>query len=543
MASGTLVPTFTFGPNGFVAPQPSAVLTGVQGDINAAFGNVLNFALNTPQGQIASSEAASLSNAYQTFQFFATQVDPAFATGRMQDAIGRIYSISRKPAVPTVLQVSCTGGAGVVIPINALLTDTAGNQWACQLPGTIPSTGSIVLPFACTVPGPVAVPQANAIKISQVVTGWDTATVVSGVQGVLVESRANFEQRRRDSVAGNSQGPIGAILGAVSKVANIVDYFGYSNNTAAPVIVAGVTIPANSIFVVAAGGADADVAQAILTKKSPGAPMFGNKTVTAYDSNPLLPAPQPYQITFERPTAIQILVAVVLVNNPSIPSDAATQIQNALIAAMTGNSTLVPAPPRVRIGTTVYAAAYAQAITSLGAWAQIAALTVGSINTNPVTFFGNISGTTLTVTSSVVGTIAVGQTVFDADNRVLNGTVITAGSGTTWTVNQPQTVAGATFTGSGSGTNLTASAVTGLIGIGDIVTGTGVPSNTTIVSQTSGTPGGAGVYVTSNATTSSGASLASNAAFTLAVAASSSTAVLGSQVPQITAPNIQVTTT
>lgn len=66
---------------------------------------------------------------------------------------------------------------------------------------------------------------------------------------------------------------------------------------------------------------------------------------------------------------------------------------------------------------------------------------------------------------------------------------------------------GAVATGTGAGTNLTTSAVTGLISVGDSVSGTGVPANTTILSQTSGTPGGAGVYVTNNATTSSGASL------------------------------------
>lgn len=60
---------------------------------------------------------------------------------------------------------------------------------------------------------------------------------------------------------------------------------------------------------------------------------------------------------------------------------------------------------------------------------------------------------------------------------------------------------GATYTATGSGTNLTVSAVTGLISIGDTVAGTGIPAGTTIVSQTSGTTGGAGVYVTSAATT------------------------------------------
>lgn len=68
---------------------------------------------------------------------------------------------------------------------------------------------------------------------------------------------------------------------------------------------------------------------------------------------------------------------------------------------------------------------------------------------------------------------------------------------------------GATFTATGSGTDLTASAVTGLISIGDEISGTGVPAGTTIVSQTSGTTGGAGVYVTSVATTASAATVTS----------------------------------
>lgn len=68
---------------------------------------------------------------------------------------------------------------------------------------------------------------------------------------------------------------------------------------------------------------------------------------------------------------------------------------------------------------------------------------------------------------------------------------------------------GATFTATGSGTDLTTSVVTGLISIGDEISGTGVPAGTTIVSQTSGTTGGAGVYVTSVATTASAATVTS----------------------------------
>lgn len=54
------------------------------------------------------------------------------------------------------------------------------------------------------------------------------------------------------------------------------------------------------------------------------------------------------------------------------------------------------------------------------------------------TFTGSISGTTLTV-SSVTGAIAANQGL--SGTNVLANTVITGGSGTTWTVSQPQTVA------------------------------------------------------------------------------------------------------
>lgn len=65
----------------------------------------------------------------------------------------------------------------------------------------------------------------------------------------------------------------------------------------------------------------------------------------------------------------------------------------------------------------------------------------------------------------------------------------------------------ASFTGTGSGNNLTVTSVSGFIQPGMTVLGTGVPAGTSVISQTSGTPGKAGVYVTSGPTTSSNNSL------------------------------------
>lgn len=70
---------------------------------------------------------------------------------------------------------------------------------------------------------------------------------------------------------------------------------------------------------------------------------------------------------------------------------------------------------------------------------------------------------------------------------------------------------GATFTATGTGTSLVVTAVTGVITPGAVGTGdllgvtTGISAGITILAQVSGTPGGAGTYTTSAATTISGA--------------------------------------
>ena len=55
-------------------------------------------------------------------------------------------------------------------------------------------------------------------------------------------------------------------------------------------------------------------------------------------------------------------------------------------------------------------------------------------------FNGTISGTTLTVSSVISGTIAAGQTLFDTTGVLAAGTTVVSGSGTTWTISPSQTV-------------------------------------------------------------------------------------------------------
>jgi hypothetical protein len=618
MTAGTNVPGIQFTSVGFLAPSGPAVLAGVQLDIDAAFGRTLNYGLTTPQGQLASSWGATIVNANAVFAYFSQQIDPAYASGRFQDAIGRIYFLERDPAEPTALQVVCAGADGVVITAGeAIVADTVtGALFTCIQTGTIPAGGSITLSFAADIPGPTPVP--GALKIYRTVNQWDSASVATGVVGRNVEGRAAFEARRRDSVAGNSFGPIGAIIGEVARVAGVLDYFGYNNNTAAPVVINGVTIAANAIYICVAGGAPDDVAAAIFRKKSPGAPMTGTTIVTVYDANPLYATPIAYTIKYQIPAALQFLFKVSIATGPNVPTSAAQQIQTALIAAFSGQTleadftgsiagttltvsainsgtlavgqvvsdltgavaantkitafgsgsggvgtysvdtvqTVAAEPmtsaapanavaiPRARIASLVYAIQYIPAIAALGPWAGVSSIKIGSENNPDAVGYGHIVGSTLTVVSITSGTIVLGDTISDPGNLITNASKITVfGTGVggvgTYTVDNPQTV-GASFTGTGAGTNLTVTAVTGVIAAGDRVNGTGVPANTNIVSQTSGVPGGAGVYVTNNATTSAANALTSNKLISFASALRDSVQVNANQEPQLVAANILV---
>jgi hypothetical protein len=125
---------------------------------------------------------------------------------------------------------------------------------------------------------------------------------------------------------------------------------------------------------------------------------------------------------------------------------------------------------------------------------------------NTTSFTGYISGTTLNVTTTPIGNIAVGSQVFGIG--VATGTVVVSGSGFLWTVNKSQNVnlqtisltnSACIFTGSiataSSITTLTVSAITsGSLSVGETIIGAGILDNTIITALGTGT-GGTGTYI------------------------------------------------
>jgi len=122
-------------------------------------------------------------------------------------------------------------------------------------------------------------------------------------------------------------------------------------------------------------------------------------------------------------------------------------------------------------------------------------------------FTGSISATTLTVSNIQSGTIAIGQVLFGVG--VAQETVITGGSGTSWTINISQTVSStlmnslvtASFTGStASGATNSILLTTSTLYLGQTIQGTSVPVNSVVIAIN--TPsGGFNSYTLSSNTT------------------------------------------
>lgn len=398
----TNVPPVVFTETGLQVPQESAILAGVLADYNEAFGGDMNPALETPQGQLASSTAAIIAAAYASFARIVNQMNPDTADGVYQDALARIYFIDRTAGAPTAVQCLCTGNFNTVIPVGAEAQDTSGNRYICTQAGVIPVSGNITLSFANVLDGPIPCPADTLNIIYRAIPGWDSINnPAPGVLGRLVETRAEFEFRRENSVALNAHGSKESIYAAVFDVEDVLDVFVTENVTDTVVNYGPTNYPlaAHSVYVGVVGGAAADIANAIYTKKDLGCNMNGNTTVIVKDTSYTPPQPT-YAITFNRPAALPIKFEVQLTDSASLPADIVSLVKAAIIASFNG----LDGSARARIGGVILASKFYTPVNLIGPEVSILSILIGT--------------STATLNSVAVG-IDQAPTVVDTDIAVV----------------------------------------------------------------------------------------------------------------------------
>ena len=356
-----MIPDIEITENGIIAPTTDEVLAGVWEVLKTAFGSSLNTAMNTPQGQLATSITAIIQNERNNWIQLMNQIDPQYSTGIWQDAIGELYFITRQSQTYSIAQIRLYGLNGTVVPSGYKISDTAGNIWQTTTQLIIDTTGYIDGYVQCTVAGSINAAIGTITSIIVALSGLDRATNTSAaVAGVNAESTDNFEQRRQESVAVNAKMTDAAVRGAVANLSNVVDVWVKSNPTDATVNF-GVTnypVTRNTLLCSVVGGNDEDIAWQILVKAGTGCSFAGNTEVTVYDNDTYTVDPPDYKVKFLRPTLKTVKFKITLENKDEMSLQDEKAMKTAILNALETGKT------RARIGQKLRASAYVYPVSS-----------------------------------------------------------------------------------------------------------------------------------------------------------------------------------
>lgn len=400
----TNVPLPVFTPAGLSINSEQSILVGMLQDYVAAFalqGKTLSPALATAQGQLASSQSFMVADFQALLALLVALVDPLTSYGAYQDALGRIYFLLRKPATYATVPAVLGGVPGQPVPAGAQVKSSDQTIWATLVDVTFAPDGTAPVTFQALTAGSGPVAGVNDLTIYQRSPGWQTvANSVGSTPGRDVESRAEFEQRRQESVQIGGEGTAEAVRAAIANITGVSDVFVYNNGSDAAISY-GTTnypIPAHSVAISVTGATDLEVAVAIRSKFDAGCGMSISETTTVIlEDNVNYAAPYPqYAYRFVRPPATQIYITVNVADLSTLPADYIVQVQKAVAAAFLNGYSAADGSiniSRARIGGQIIAADFSAPIQALG-------------NVTPVTVF---IGTTASPTSGDAVTMGIDQ--------------------------------------------------------------------------------------------------------------------------------------
>jgi len=267
------------------------------------YGSQINLESSTPDGQWINIMIQAILDLQDLLVQIYNSFDPDNAIGNVLDQRVTINGIQRQAATNTITPITLVNSSSVTlygvdaydrgdVDITQVYTisDAAGNLWQLQNSQLGLPAGTHIIDFQSAVAGEIlTVPNTITIPVSIVlgVVSVNNPTSYTTL-GTNEESDAALRVRRLQSVSLASQGYLAGLLAALLNVTGVTSAFVYENTTS---VTDSDGVPGHSIWVIVAGtGADADIAQAIYTKRNAGCGMFGSTSyiITQVDGSPFI---------------------------------------------------------------------------------------------------------------------------------------------------------------------------------------------------------------------------------------------------------------
>ena len=354
---------------------------------------------STPDGLKLAHDAEVFSALDETLQQAYNSKDPNKASGVDLDVISSLTGTSRSEGTASTVTGFVLSGVAsplTTVPAGTIFESvTTGSRWTLDQQWTLDSSGQAVVDITCTVVGPTEADAGTITRIITTVPGLMSCNNPSpATPGTEIESDSSLRVKRATAVGRPGNNQIDSMLGelyAVDGTRRVKVYENDTNTTDSN------GLPPHSIAPIIDGGTDADVAMAIYIKKNPGVALYQAGTPISIDvTSPTYPD-NVKTIKFSRPEYVDMIIAVTIKNDGSLPSNTQDLIRDAFIDFAAGG--LVPAEFGFKvdgfdIGETVpYSTLYTPINKVIGQYGNsyVQTLTVNGGTTNVTIAFNELS--------------------------------------------------------------------------------------------------------------------------------------------------------
>lgn len=284
--------------------------------------------------------------------------DPNKASGYDLDVISAITGTTRSQGTAsTITGAVLSGVVGTVIPAGTRFkSSTTGSIWTLDQTWTLDVNGQATVDLTAAVVGPTVALANTVTQIVDTVGGLSSVNnPTAATSGTGVESDSSLRVKRSTAVGRPGNNQVDSMLGELFAVEGVRRVKVYENDDDS---VDDNGLPAHSIAPVVDGGTDTNVAMAVYIKKNPGVTLYQAGTgVSVTVTSPVYPT-NTKVIKFSRPVYVDIVIAVTIKNDGTLPSQATLEplIQQAIVEYAAGG--LIPTeygfkPDGFDIGETV----------------------------------------------------------------------------------------------------------------------------------------------------------------------------------------------
>lgn len=247
------------------------------------------------------------------------------AEGAQLDALLPYSGITRNPATFASGQVVFNGNPGTPIKLGTIVSKKDETLYYTIEEGVIDADGQTTIEVMAQISGVSG--NADVGEINQILNTVDGLTSVTNeiaiVNGQEIESDVDARKRAELSIEGLGSATLASIRTELLKVEGVRSLYIDEN-------VGDVTneygTPTHAIQAFVLGGAEQDIAQAILKKKAGGIQAFGETYVEVKDVSD-----ETQQIGFTKAKTIQVYAKVTLTTNSSFASDGKEQVIDSMV--------------------------------------------------------------------------------------------------------------------------------------------------------------------------------------------------------------------